>query len=62
MLKFIAVLGANDAEYFAEICRDLASNLKTTQGRVMCSAQEEMLDVCESLLEQSMEFLSHLYF
>lgn len=45
-------LGANDAEYFAEICRDLASNLKTTRGRTMCSAQEEMLDVCESLFEQ----------
>ena len=48
---YTVALSANDAEYFAEICRDLAQNLKSAQGKVMCEAQEEVLDICESLVD-----------
>jgi hypothetical protein len=48
---YAVALSANDSEYFAEICKDLTQNLKTGEGKVMCDAQEEVLDICESLFE-----------
>ena len=35
-------MSASDAEYFAEICRDLAQSLQSEAGRTACEAQDEV--------------------
>ena len=35
-------VSASDAEYFAEICRDLAQSLQSEAGRTACEAQDEV--------------------
>lgn len=59
-------VSANDSEYFAEICKDLADSMSTAQGRLACEAQDEVLQVCDQLYlndkitENQLLYLRHL--
>ena len=44
---------SNDAEYFAGMCLDVAQTLETDDGRDACSAQDEVLLVCDRLFRDS---------
>jgi hypothetical protein len=39
---YSVAVSASDAEYFAEICRDLAQSLQSEAGRTACEAQDEV--------------------
>ena len=41
-------VSANDSEYFAEICKDLAISMGSEQGRVACEAQVTLAFICSS--------------
>jgi hypothetical protein len=59
-------ISANDSEYLAEICKDLAQSLVTEQGRSACEAQDEVLQVSDQLYinnrisENQLLYLRHL--
>ncbi len=63
---YSVAISANDSEYFAEICKDLATSLETEQGRVACEAQDEVLQICDQLYindkitENQLLYLRHL--
>ncbi len=63
---YSVAISANDSEYFAEICKDLATSLETDQGRVACEAQDEVLQICDQLYindkitENQLLYLRHL--
>ena len=46
---YSVAVSASDAEYFAEICRDLAQSLQSEAGRTACEAQDEVfLDLVDT--------------
>ena len=63
---YSVAVSASDAEYLAEICRDLAQSLQTEAGRTACEAQDEVLQVCDQLYlahkitENQLLYLRHL--
>jgi hypothetical protein len=63
---YSVALSANDAEYFAEICRDLSNSLQSEAGRLACEAQVEVLRLCDGLYldekisDNQLLFLRHL--
>lgn len=63
---FSVALSANDAEYLAEIFRDVASSLETDEGRSACEAQDEVLQIADQLFsrqnisESQLLYLRHL--
>jgi ribosomal protein L12E/L44/L45/RPP1/RPP2 len=63
---YSVAISANDSEYLAEICRDLAQSLVTEQGRMACEAQDEVLQVSDQLYinsritENQLLYLRHL--
>jgi hypothetical protein len=63
---YSVAISANDSEYFAEICKDIANSLETDQGRIACEAQDEVLQICDQLYindkitENQLLYLRHL--
>lgn len=63
---YSVAISANDSEYLAEICKDLAQSLVTEQGRSACEAQDEVLQVSDQLYinnrisENQLLYLRHL--
>ena len=63
---YSVAISANDSEYLAEICKDLAQSLLTEQGRTACEAQDEVLQVADQLYigsrisENQLLYLRHL--
>jgi hypothetical protein len=63
---YSVAISANDSEYLAEICKDLAQSLVTEQGRSACEAQDEVLQVADQLYinnritENQLLYLRHL--
>ena len=63
---YSVALSADDASYFAEICKDLASSLLTDGGRLACEAQDEVFQICdklyvaEKITENQLLYLRHL--
>jgi len=63
---YSVALSANDASYFAEICKDLAQSLLSENGRLACEAQDEVFSVCDKLYianeisENQLLYLRHL--
>jgi hypothetical protein len=59
-------VSANDSEYLAEICKDIAVTLTTREGRLACEAQDEVLQICDQLFvndkitENQLLYLRHL--
>lgn len=53
---------ANDADYFLFICRELAAAIGTSEGLAACSAQDEMLHVCDELFRAERITENQLYF
>ena len=57
---------SNDAEYFAQICLQFARILEHGNGRNLCMAQDELLQVCDQLYknnkitEQKLLLLRHM--
>ena len=49
---YSVAVSASDAEYFAEICRDLAQSLQSEAGRTACEAQDEVILFVISLFER----------
>ncbi len=46
---YSVAISANDGTYFANICKDIALTLESEDGRLACSAQEEILEICDQL-------------
>ena len=63
---YSVAISANDSEYLAEICKDLAQSLISEQGRSACEAQDEVLQVADQLYinnrisENQLLYLRHL--
>jgi hypothetical protein len=63
---YSVAISANDSEYFAEICKDVANSLETEQGQNACEAQDEVLQICDQLYindkitENQLLYLRHL--
>jgi hypothetical protein len=63
---YSVAISANDSEYLAEICKDLAQSLVSEQGRSACEAQDEVLQVSDQLYinsrisENQLLYLRHL--
>ena len=63
---YSVAISANDSEYFAEICKDMALSLQSEQGRMACEAQDEVLQVSDQLYintrisENQLLYLRHL--
>ena len=63
---YSVAISANDSEYLAEICKDLAQSLTSEQGRSACEAQDEVLQVSDQLYinsritENQLLYLRHL--
>jgi hypothetical protein len=53
LAAYSIAVSADDSEYFAQICAELAQTLETEQGRSACSAQDEVLQVCDQLFEKN---------
>ena len=46
---YSVAISANDGTYFANVCKDIALTLESEDGRLACSAQEEILEICDQL-------------
>jgi len=63
---YSVAVSANDVEYFARICKDIAQSLESEQGRIACEAQDEVLQICDQLflghqiIENQLLYLRHL--
>ena len=63
---YSVALSADDASYFAEILKDLASSLLTDGGRLACEAQDEVFQIsdklycAEKITENQLLYLRHL--
>ena len=63
---YSVAISANDAEYLAEICRDLVASLRQPEGHEACRCQMELLNVCnhlyslEKISENQLLYLRHL--
>jgi len=63
---YSVAVSANDVEYFARICKDIAQSLESEQGRLACEAQDEVLQICDQLflghqiIENQLLYLRHL--
>jgi hypothetical protein len=42
-------VSAGDIDYLREICKDVAQSLETEAGRLVCEAQDEILQTCDRL-------------
>ena len=63
---YSVAVSAKDAEYFAQICCGIAQSLESEEGRDTCSAQDEVLHICDKLYlgqkitENQLLYLRHL--
>jgi len=63
---YSVAVSANDAEYLAEICLDLALSLQSDEGKLACEAQDEVLQVADQLYvggkitENQLLYIRHL--
>ena len=63
---YSVAVSANDVEYFARICKDIAQSLESEQGQIACEAQDEVLQICDQLflghqiIENQLLYLRHL--
>lgn len=46
---FSVAESAKDADYLAEICRDIGQSVQTEEGRTALGAQEDLLYICDNL-------------
>eukprot|EP00602_Paraphysomonas_sp_CaronLab_P003323 CAMPEP_0185019350 /NCGR_PEP_ID=MMETSP1103-20130426/1952_1 /TAXON_ID=36769 /ORGANISM="Paraphysomonas bandaiensis, Strain Caron Lab Isolate" /LENGTH=1099 /DNA_ID=CAMNT_0027549607 /DNA_START=227 /DNA_END=3526 /DNA_ORIENTATION=- len=57
---------AGDAQYLAEVCKDIAHSMMTSAGQSACAAQEDVLQCCDQLYinskitENQLLYLRHL--
>lgn len=63
---YSVAVSAQDSEYLAEIFRNLARLMTTEEGRLVCEAQEDLLEICDELygagkiIENQLLYLRHL--
>ena len=46
---FSVAESAKDADYLAEICKDIGQSVQTADGRATLGAQEDLLYICDTL-------------